>query len=197
MKKFNRVSNRWIMFGILLPMIVFLLCLSVVYALFSSTSRTIASAGQSTAAIKVGFTSGTTLNNTQISNANGAITDLLPGDDIQISGSVINNGNYAFYYIINFKLTITVNNSTEVLVNDNYTIESNEIVSLDSTNTDAALLSEYGDTQAFTLTHTLDPTYGNTYQGATINYKLTAFAVQTYSFTATTAAEYLATLTSN
>ena len=187
----NTVNNKWVLFGIILPLIVFLLAMNIVYALFTASSKTLASDGHNTSSIKIGFSSGTTLNGTEISSASGTITNLLPGDTITLAGAVENNGASDLYFIINFKLTMTVNNNVIVMASSNYTFNGNTIVALDGENyTDATSLAVSGS-KNFTLNYTLDVNYDNTYQGATIGYNLSGYAIQTVGNTATSAATYL------
>ena len=193
LKKMNTANNKWVLLGIMLPLIVFLLAMNIVYALFTASSRTLASDGNTTAAVKIGFSQETTLNNTPISSASGTITNLLPGDTITIAGAVENNGNASLYFIINFQLTITLSNTTTTLTNSNYTFNGNTLVVLDGeTYTDATMLATNA-TKNFTLNYTLDPNYGNTYQGVTLGYNLSGYAIQTVGQTASGAATYLIT----
>ena len=173
--------------------------MNIVYAFFTARAATIEGSATS-GNIKIGFSSNTTINNTLISSASGNIDPLLPGDDITIEGEVENIGQSSIYALLNFTLTLTVSNTTQTLENSTYTIVNNEVVELDSTNNAAFLIgydsvNEEGETVAFTLTHTLSTSYGNIYQGASLTFNITAYAIQTAHVASGAAAATLLTTT--
>lgn len=192
LKKYNGADYRWALFGIILPMIVFLLSLNIVYALFTASSTPISSS-QTTAIVRIGFSNDTALNNVAVSSTSSNITNLVPGDDLTLTGKVVNSGNSAIYFLLNLKLEIrkTTSNANTTILNKVYTISSNNIVEYNSTNNAAAASNTPNEEFAFSFTHTLSTDYGNEYQLAEITYTLTAYAVQQYNLTAVTAATYI------
>ena len=195
LNKYNGVGYRWALFGIILPMIIFLLSLNVVYALFSASAAPIASA-QTTGVIRIGFTNDTKVNNVAISSTSSTITNLVPGDDITVTGKVVNAGNSPLYYLLNLKLQITKSGSASstTILNKVYTMSSNNVVEYNSTNNAAASSSTQNEEISFSITHTLSTEYGNEYQNAEITYIVTAYAIQQYQLTAITAATYINSL---
>ena len=195
MKKYNGVGYRWALFGLIVPMIVFLFSLNIVYALFSASTTPITSA-QTTAVVRVGFSNDTTLNNVAISSTSSTITNLVPGDDLTLAGKVVNTGNSAIYFLLNLKLQVTKSgsSSSQTILNKVYTISSNNVVEYNNTNNAAAASNTANEEIPFSLTHSLSTEYGNEYQSAEITYTLTAYAIQQYQLTAVSAATYINSL---
>ena len=188
MKKYNGVNSKFVLIGIILPMLAFLICLNAVFAYFTATTNPI-QGSNSTAILLVGFSDDTTVNEIDSTDVEGNLDDLLPGDSLTIDGKVVNSGNTPLYFILHLTVTITpVGSITETVVNKNYTIVNNEVVELNSTNTAACELTNTNDYKSFTLIHTFPTTYGNTYQNATVNYNVTAYAIQTATIASATAA---------
>lgn len=125
---------------------------------------------------------------------------ILPGNTIYFDGTLINSGNADCYVLIKFTIDVTkVNSSTaENFITEYYTfIEDDEsdagYSQLEITETQSGYSSDVGiipknnnsvndtsDERDFTLSFEIDgKTFTDAYQGATINYSIKAYAIQT------------------
>ena len=103
MKKYNSYSFKWLLIWIILPILLFFIAMSSVYAYFTATAKS--QEGElSTAIIRVGFSEDTA---SSIVNSNDVITtNVLPGSTIVVNGSVVNTGTMPIYSILEFLITV-------------------------------------------------------------------------------------------
>lgn len=117
MKKYNQANLKWVIIGIVLPILVFF-SVGGVLAYFSAT---IAPEQTTITAASVNLVFNPDVNSTSTLNSSGsaletsvyssrAVThssNIIPGDTVTINGSIKNNGNVPIYTILQFEVYIT------------------------------------------------------------------------------------------
>ena len=204
MKKYNAVNSKWLLFGLVIPILLFFLSFNAVYAYFTATAAGKQVSTQ-TAIVKIGFKpdDNDSYTNHEIirSATTNSAENLIPGDILKANATVINNGNVSVYCIINFKLGVTKQSSTkeEVIVNDFYTFTSaggqlTNPLELKSTYAESAcLINSNGEVSLNVQTEFDGAIYGNEYINADVKYTFTAYAIQTTGLTASSAIEEIVT----
>ena len=207
LKKYNKANSNWVFLGLVLPILLFFVGLNFVYAYFTASANPASSNGV-TGIIRVGFTNNTTTK--EINSASiGDTTKLVPGDVLTISGAVENKGTAPIYAVLNFEIKITkANNETET-ISRFYTMKDTTLTTLTSNESNLLPISSSGveneylqtafylneptqeegedpvyDFSPFKLTYIFDgDTYNNSYQDALVEYRATAYAIQTVNLT--------------
>ena len=207
LKKYNKANSNWVFLGLVLPILLFFVGLNFVYAYFTASANPASSNGV-TGIIRVGFTNNTTTK--EINSASiGDTTKLVPGDVLTISGAVENKGSAPIYAVLNFEIKITkANNETET-ISRFYTMKDTTLTTLTGNESNLLPISSSGveneylqtafylneptqeegedpvyDFSPFKLTYIFDgDTYNNSYQDALVEYRATAYAIQTVNLT--------------
>lgn len=201
LKKYNAVNNKWLLFGLVIPILLFLLSYNAVFAYFTASASE-KQASTQTAIVRIGFkedANGDKATHEIISNsATSTVKTVLPGDTINAKATIENTGNVPIYCIINFKLNIeTSEGLTEEISNDFYTFTSTGTltkIALSDTYTESACLIAANGTVNLTVpTEFLGASYNNDYKNALVTYTFTGYAIQTSGLTPTTAIAELVT----
>ncbi len=193
--------------GLVLPILLFFVGLNFVYAYFTASANPTNSNGV-TGIIRVGFTDNTTTK--EINSASiGDSTKLVPGDVLSISGAVENKGTAPIYAVLNFEIKITKSDSSTETISRFYTMKDTTLTTLTGNESNLLPISASGveneylqtafylneptqeegedpvyDFSPFKLTYTFDGnTYDNSYQDALVEYRATAYAIQTVNLT--------------
>ena len=174
MKKYNSHSFKWLLIWIILPILLFFIAMSSVYAYFTATAK--AQEGElSTAIIRVGFSEDTA---SSIVNSNDVITtNVLPGSTIVVNGSVVYTGTMPIYSILEF--LITVEGETNPVEQSYFTADGTELLANNGTYTTAATRIATSAESDFQLQFTFDfNQYDNEYMGKGVNIEIVAHAIQ-------------------
>ena len=195
LKRYNAVNNKWLLFGLVIPILLFFLSYNAVFAYFTATAGE-KQASTQTAIVKIGFKADENGNYATheviSSSATNNASNLVPGDTLKANATVINTGNVNVYCIINFKLSVTKKSSTdeEIIANDFYTFTSaggqlvTPLTLKDTYTTEAAcLIAPNAEVKLNVQTKFDGSTYGNDYVGADVKYTYTAYAIQTSGLT--------------
>ncbi len=183
MKRYNAVNQKWILLGILIPIIIFYLSYGVVYAYFTATAKN-TEGTITTGIIKVKFS-----DDAIISVADQAINNvsILPGDTVTISGSVVNDGTVSMYALLIVQVKVEESRQGEEItyttVETAYYNAAGTKLVYDATNdiyTTGSTLIEKSANQGFSIEYTFEgENYGPEYQGKAIQVLVTARAIQT------------------
>ena len=170
-----------------MPILVFFISYSAVYAYF--TARSSNQIQTVSATVKIGFkdiaTSQKTSYEVKTNNVTSASTTIMPGDTLVTHSTVQNEGNVDVYSVFRYVITIEKQDgSTEIDVDDYYTYTTDgTITKLKATNgvyTDAACKLEPNQTVNLVIEkYYKGSLYGNEYKKAKITYTITALAIQT------------------
>ncbi|MBQ9795708.1 MAG: hypothetical protein IJW36_01925 [Clostridia bacterium] len=185
--------------------------MNTTYAYFTATA-TEKKSTTSTATIKISITDDdktiSDIDNTVIytsSSTDSATRNLLPGDKLIVSGTLVNGGTAECYAIIEFNIDATLSDSSVVSVcKKYYTFVIDETSPLEYTQTEIEIVNDTYSTHAdiicadnesdtntdderdfeFTFTFT-GADFGNTYKNANITYSVKAYAIQSANLATT------------
>ncbi len=197
MKKYNRLDRHTILLGIIIPFLLFFISMNATYAYFTATA-TKKESTTNTAIIKISLNNvSDSISRVTSETEEGKIQKLVPGDTLNINGTLVNSGSTSCYVIIEFSLEIKKINDafSETHVKEYYTFENSEDGTTytkkeihgnpNNYSTQAGIILKDG-TRNFNLTYTFTGNeYGNEYNQATATYKVRAHALQTGNLAAT------------
>ena len=180
-----------------MPILAFFISMNATFAYFTSS----VDFGESTSQagiIKIKITDDTAwkVNSASIS----ASTKLIPGDTLNVEGTVENAGNAQFYAILQLKIDVTKSGETtaETVSNKYYTYSGTTLKEIavigDGSVTATAFIVDAPNanktntyTKAFSIPYTFDfYKFNNSYKNAKVNYYVYAHAIQTKNLTDTT-----------
>lgn len=171
MKKYNSINLKSFIIMVVVLVATFFVSMGCAYAYFTATARS-QTANVNTAIIRVGFSSDTTIQNT--SSPFIVSERVYPGSTITVNGAVENTGNYEVWAILELQVSVA-----GVVVEQSYfTATGTPIERNDGAYTTSATMINDGQNSNFTLTYTLDSSYGNTYMGESITVSVVAHAIQ-------------------
>ena len=187
MKRYNRANKKFVLLGLVLPILVFFISYTAVFAYFTSTSRN--EIDTSAAIVKIGFKAEEGASKISHEIQTGSTTSseatIMPGDTLIANATIVNEGNVDVYAIFNFVVNIKKSNgTTEIDVNDFYTFNSDGTVKkLIATNdvytNEACLMTPNQTIDVSVSKHFKGLFYGNEYKQAQVTYSITAMAIQT------------------
>lgn len=182
----------------LIPFLLFFIAMHSTYAYFTATASEKKSTA-STATIQILLTeperSFVDIYDNIISSeaADQIQNQVLPGNTIYFNGTLINKGNAECYVLIKFTIDITKagSSTTENFTTEYYSFANNEQIEI--TEKDGEYSNNVGiipknnnsventsDERDFTLSFEIDgKRFTDAYQGATLNYSIKAYAIQT------------------
>lgn len=179
MKKFSAVNQKWVILGILVPMLLFCLSFGIVYAYFTATAQS-AGGNITTAIIKIGAS--------KINDSTSVIAEsnVMPGDTINISGKVINEGNAPLYALLQVEIKLQGDTDPREIM---YYTAGNDATSGKATQINLVSGKNYYSTAStlvakdassnFTFTYYLQgEMYSNIDAGKTIYVEITAKSIQ-------------------
>ena len=191
MKRYNAVNSKWLLLGLVIPILLFGISFNITYAYFTATAKEQVSTTE-TAIVRLGFDEYTGGDKTQkeIMRNSSTVTasTLLPGDKLTAKAKIINNGNVEVYAIFNFKLSITLEGGdTTDIINDFYTFTTNgTITKLNTANYSSNVpctLAKDASVELVVPAEFSGETYTNTYQNAHVVFTFTGYAIQTSHIT--------------
>ncbi len=178
MKKYNTISYKWLLLAVLISVLVFYLSYSVVYAYFTATSSSNGSI--STGVLLINVDDATTF---EVSNTSISSTTIMPGDTINVSGSVGNAGDVSMYALL--EVEVLVDNVSKGITyyqahNTGNTAAEITLASGATHYTAASTLINSGVSSSFNFDYSFDgSSYGNEVIGKEIKINITAKAIQT------------------
>lgn len=221
LKKYNSFDYHMLLVGIIVPFLAFFISMNTVYAYFTATSVRHHSSSN-TAIVKINIADSdndvTNSNNVSVYNPESAektlLRNVLPGDTISVSGTIVNKSTAECYVILQFGINVTQSdNSVETVCNKIYTFAIDEedssayvqkeiIGTTDNYNITAKTIcadneneNNTEDERAFELSYTFygcKPTedydgviFDDSYKHATISYFVKVFAIQSANLAST------------
>jgi len=195
LKRYNSVNSKWLLLGLVVPILLFSISFNLTYAYFTATAKEQAATTE-TAIVKLMFEEYEDENKTQKEIIRNSVTvtasTLLPGDTLNAKAKILNDGNVSVYSIFNFKLSIAVDGGTATdVVNDFYTFTTAGVITkIDTSNYSSAkpcTLAKDASVELVVPTIFSGETYTNTYQNAHVTFTFTGYAIQTSHITETNA----------
>lgn len=185
MKKYNNVNNKWIVWGIIIPILCFFISMNAVFAYFTATT-TEKYAHTQTGIIAINFTEDTAANEIQEGEVTVSRTLLMPGDTLIAKATLKNIGTSPAYCIFKLNLKITKNGSTEskTVVNKFYSLEEDKstlvhLVPTGDEYTEPAFILAKDEELQLRIPHKFEGAdYDNSYKNATVTYTISAYAIQ-------------------
>ena len=188
MKKYNKANQNTLLLGIVLPILVFLLSMSAVYAYFTATSNKTDSTA--TGILTISFSSET--NATLYSNTISETTKILPGETFIVNSTIENTGNIDVFVIVELKIEATkFGETTKQLIETKYYSFNEqtaiEIIEIDEETYSATAIVLEAPNSAktnayshnFSIPYTINfNDFGNEYENGSITYTLTGYAIQ-------------------
>lgn len=189
MKKYTKINLKWFLWGIVLPICLFLLSYDLTYAILTSSAKSYDSSvttGQIQLNLKdVNYTSPITASITT------SISEITPDTFISLTGQVANVNDYDLYLILEFQVKTT----NETIKQAFYTFNGTNQTEITLGSENAYLLSKQtGSTPTinFSINYNVDFfDIDNTFQGRSIFVVVTAYGIQTQNITATEATQIL------
>ena len=183
MKRYNAVNQKWILLGILIPILLFYLSYGVVYAYFTATAKN-AEGTITTGILKVKFS-----DTTDVSVSEQSINDvsILPGDTVVISGSVVNDGTVPMYALLVIQVNVEESRIGDEITyttveTSYYNAAGTQLVynATDDIYTTGSTLIAKSGTSGFSISYTFEgESYGSEYQGKAVQILVMARAIQT------------------
>ena len=187
MKKYTYSNSKWVLLGMILPILAFFFSLNVVYAYFTA-SATSGNVNVPTGAIKIGFVEEEL--GVKLAETETVVENILPGYTIDVCGTIKNVGTVSLYAVVEVELKLDGS-----LVHSEYLTPSGTKLVYDSINkkytTEAQTMAK-DEEQIFTFTYKFDfYKYDNTYNGKEVKVNIAVHAIQTYNVTAVDATNML------
>ena len=189
MKKYTYSDSKWVLLGMIVPILMFFFAMNSVYAYFTATA-TPQSASVSTGIIKLEFSEGINATQNSVAVVDGAI--IYPGQSFNFAGTIKNSGNASLYAILVWDVVLVDGDSEEVLLTEYYTPAGVKLTkNLDNTYSSAQEMAKNA-TQSFSLNYDFDfNEIGNDYQGKTVKFVFNARGIQTANISLSEATQRL------
>ena len=180
-----------VLWGLIIPILVFLLVFNGSYAYFTATAKA-QNSTTTTAIIKIGFTDDIA---TTIKESGATVTraKLIPGDSVTFKGTVQNTGTADLYAIVSYELEVIKTDNTSSVVKSGYlNAVGSELVLGDGVYTTAATLMAVNAINSFEVSHEFDFfEYDNTYKNAQVIFRAKAQAIQQSNIASASAATFI------
>ena len=180
-------NKKFVLLGLVLPILVFFISYSAVFAYFTATSNH--QAQTLSAIVKIGFQDNQNAqkisHEVQTNGATSESTNIMPGDTLITNSTIVNEGNVDVYSIFNFKITIEKKDGATVTdVDDYYTFTTDgsltKLVAQNGIYTDPACKLTPKQTVEISVSkYFKGSVYGNEYKNAKVTYAINALAIQT------------------
>lgn len=171
MKRYTRIDLNSIFVWIILPILLFLFSMNGVYAYFTASAQKQEST-VTTAIVNVSLEDEEITSRTIKSVYDSYI---VPGSDVLYTGTVVNTGTIKMYCVLEFNIVI----NGKVICNTFHNASGTKLTNNSTKFTSGATVIEANGEVPFELSYTMDGNiYDNTYQGATIQLEITAYAIQ-------------------
>lgn len=180
-----------VLWGLIIPILVFLLVFNGSYAYFTATAKA-QNSTTTTAIIRIGFTDDIA---TTIKESGATVTraKLIPGDSVTFKGTVQNTGTADFYAIVSYELEVIKTDNTSSIVKSGYlNAAGSELVMSDGVYTTAATPMAVNAINSFEVSHEFDFfEYDNTYKNAQVIFRAKAQAIQQSNIASASAATFI------
>lgn len=189
MKKYTYTNSKWVLLGMIVPILMFFFAMNSVYAYFTATAQ------QKNATIKTGsimlqFTDGINATSNSTAVVDGAI--IYPGQSFDFAGTIKNTGSSAMYAIVVCEI-VQVDGETETVISTSYyTPNGTALTKNDQDQYVGAQEMAKDVTASFTISHSFGfNDYGNEFNGKQFKFVFKARGIQTVKLTADTATKLL------
>ncbi len=174
LKKYNYYSFKWLLIWIILPILMFFVAMSSVYAYFTARAEK-RETDFATAFVRVGFSDDTT--SSVASSSDDILANILPGSTLSVQGSVENTGTIPIYSILEF--SVTIQGESEAVTQAFYTATGSELVESAGEYTTPATQINTNSNSPFQLEFTFDfDLFDDSYQGKQVHIEFVAHAIQ-------------------
>lgn len=195
MKKYTYSNSRWVLLGLIAPILMFFFAMNSVYAYFTATAQSQKSS-VSTGSIKLEFTEDISTTQNAIAVVEG--TAIYPGQTFNFSGTVKNTGNSSLYAILVWNVVVVNEDDSEtILYTEYYTPTGAKLTKNDDDSYSGAVTMAQNATQTFNLEYSFG-FYDNSlneHQGKEVKFVFNARGIQTVHITQDEATQRLVELT--
>jgi len=188
LKRYNSINKKFFLCGLVIPILLFFVSYSLVYAYF--TSRIEGPSGNTSAAlVKIGFVPDSNQNKVSHEIKTNTVTSseikIMPGDTLVANATIKNEGTVKIYSILHYFVQAEKTNGEIVTIEDCfYNIlndgSTSKLVKNNGNYTDPAFMFEVAETVDVSIyTHFKSFEFGNDFKNAKVTYSITAYAIQT------------------
>ena len=195
MKKYTYSDSKWVLVGLIVPILMFFFAMNSVYAYFTAAAE-LQNYSMSTGSIKLEFTEG--ISATQNSMAVVEGSNIYPGQTLSFSGTIKNTGGSPLYAILVWDIVVVNEDDSEtVLYTEYYTPAGTKLTQKADSSYSGAVEMVKNATQSFNLSYTFD-FYDESldeHQGKAVKFIFNARGIQTVHITQDAATQSLVELT--
>ena len=194
LKKYTYSDSKWVLIGMIIPILMFFFALNSVYAYFTA-SLELDPTSFSTGNIVLTFTKDIETTQNSVAVVDGEM--IYPGQTFDFAGTIKNSGNSPLYAILVWDVVVVDGEDETVIATEYYTPSGAKLTKkADNTYTGAEEMAK-DDTNSFNLTYSFgfNDSELDQYQGMEVKFVFNARGIQTDNVTQDVATQILVTMT--